>query len=269
MSFNNTFQIRSTNSLRKPAMVVVLSLVSSAISAQPNANGAGVSAISDPFVITMIIVMIILLLFIGLLANVVLSSAALYRQRQLDSRTHTAGSGNQDAVAQSLPGNTSTGTGTENAAKVIVSALLLLFSSVASANEVQPTTSYIPAGLSSTTFYFLWAVLLVELLVIFVLLFMLRTFVLREKAIAPIKAATKNRTQFLKDVWNRLNSFKSLEQEKDIEMHHEYDGIRELDNRLPPWWLYGFYLSIIVSAIYLYRYHVSHSAPLPLEELQI
>jgi cytochrome c oxidase cbb3-type subunit 3 len=33
--------------------------------------------------------------------------------------------------------------------------------------------------------------------------------------------------------------------------------------------LYGFYLSIVVAGIYMYRYHISHSAPLPVEELQI
>ena len=36
---------------------------------------------------------------------------------------------------------------------------------------------------------------------------------------------------------------------------HEYDGIRELDNRLPKWWLWLFYITIIFSAIYGLRYH--------------
>jgi len=55
----------------------------------------------------------------------------------------------------------------------------------------------------------------------------------------------------------------------DIDLGHDYDGIRELDNRLPPWWLYGFYLTILVGCIYLWRYHVSHTAPLSGEEYQI
>jgi cytochrome c oxidase cbb3-type subunit III len=39
---------------------------------------------------------------------------------------------------------------------------------------------------------------------------------------------------------------------------HEYDGIRELDNKLPRWWLYLFYITIIFAAVYLLDYHVFH-----------
>ena len=38
--------------------------------------------------------------------------------------------------------------------------------------------------------------------------------------------------------------------EKDIMLDHDYDGIKELDNVLPPWWLIGFYITIAVSIIY-------------------
>lgn len=39
-------------------------------------------------------------------------------------------------------------------------------------------------------------------------------------------------------------------------LDHEYDGIRELDNRLPLWWVWLFYLSILFSVIYMGYYHV-------------
>ena len=31
---------------------------------------------------------------------------------------------------------------------------------------------------------------------------------------------------------------------------HDYDGIKELDNVLPPWWKYGFYITILVGIFY-------------------
>lgn len=37
---------------------------------------------------------------------------------------------------------------------------------------------------------------------------------------------------------------------------HEIDGIQELDNQLPRWWVWLFYLTIIFSAIYMVYYHV-------------
>jgi mono/diheme cytochrome c family protein len=37
---------------------------------------------------------------------------------------------------------------------------------------------------------------------------------------------------------------------------HEYDGIQELDNKLPPWWLYLFYITIIWGIAYMLYYHV-------------
>ena len=44
--------------------------------------------------------------------------------------------------------------------------------------------------------------------------------------------------------------------EKDILLDHNYDGIQELDNDLPPWWLWLFYFTIIWSVIYMVHYHV-------------
>ena len=49
-------------------------------------------------------------------------------------------------------------------------------------------------------------------------------------------------------------------------LNHNYDGIRELDNNLPPWWLYGFYLSILSGVIYLWYYHVMPDTPLQADE---
>jgi len=39
-------------------------------------------------------------------------------------------------------------------------------------------------------------------------------------------------------------------------LDHEADGIRELDNNLPRWWVWLFYITIIFSVVYLGYYHV-------------
>ena len=49
---------------------------------------------------------------------------------------------------------------------------------------------------------------------------------------------------------------KPIEEEGEIILDHNYDCIKELDNNLPPWWVYSFYISIVFAVIYLARYHV-------------
>lgn len=48
-----------------------------------------------------------------------------------------------------------------------------------------------------------------------------------------------------------------IERENEIMFDHEYDGIRELDNQLPPWWVYMFYATIIFSFVYMWYYHIN------------
>ena len=47
----------------------------------------------------------------------------------------------------------------------------------------------------------------------------------------------------------------SPEQDQDRILAHNYDGIQEYDNPLPPWWVYLFWASIIFSMLYFPYYH--------------
>lgn len=60
-----------------------------------------------------------------------------------------------------------------------------------------------------------------------------------------------------------------LDDERDLLMNHEYDGIQELDNPMPPWWIYGFYLTIIFAVGYLMYYEVLGWGPTQEEEYQM
>ena len=53
---------------------------------------------------------------------------------------------------------------------------------------------------------------------------------------------------------------------KDVLLDHNYDGIQELDNDLPPWWLWLFYLSIAFAVVYMFYYHFIGIGPSSAEE---
>ncbi|MCS6820772.1 MAG: c-type cytochrome [Microscillaceae bacterium] len=59
-----------------------------------------------------------------------------------------------------------------------------------------------------------------------------------------------------------------VSREHEIILDHNYDGIKELNNHLPPWWVYMFYATIAFSAAYLFLYHVIGFFPLSEAEYQ-
>ncbi len=49
---------------------------------------------------------------------------------------------------------------------------------------------------------------------------------------------------------------KVLDDEKDLLLDHEYDGIRELDNHMPVWWIWLFYVTIAWGVGYMVYYYM-------------
>lgn len=73
---------------------------------------------------------------------------------------------------------------------------------------------------------------------------------------------------FMDKVMAMLTKSVPVEEEEDVLTDHEYDGIRELDNVLPPWWVAMFYACIIFAFVYLVHYHVIGTGDLQIAEYE-
>jgi cytochrome c oxidase cbb3-type subunit III len=105
------------------------------------------------------------------------------------------------------------------------------------------------------------------------LIYLLRVirFLARQNEMARAeKAGVKYVAQpsIVEKLWQDLNASVPVAKEQDIDLGHSYDGIRELDNHLPPWWKGLFYACVIWGIGYLIVYHVTDSLPLSLGEYQ-
>ncbi|MBQ0767881.1 MAG: c-type cytochrome [Bizionia sp.] len=66
----------------------------------------------------------------------------------------------------------------------------------------------------------------------------------------------ENQFKWFRETYKKMLGSKAIEEEKEIILDHDYDGIRELDNNLPPWWVYSFYATIIFAIVYMVRFEV-------------
>jgi len=70
-----------------------------------------------------------------------------------------------------------------------------------------------------------------------------------------------NNLSFKESVWYKkmmkaITKSESIENEDQLLLAHDYDGIKELDNTLPPWWVYLFYGCIVFAVVYLVRFEI-------------
>ena len=116
-------------------------------------------------------------------------------------------------------------------------------------------------GLDLFTFFFMLIIIVFEVLVFALLLFQFNYLIKTTKAIAETK---KKESRLLQSLTGAVD----IENEQSILLDHDYDGIKELDNDLPPWWKYGFYLTILVSVVYMLHFHVLGTGDLQLKEYE-
>ncbi len=103
-----------------------------------------------------------------------------------------------------------------------------------------------------------WIMLFLNMFLAGILFLMLYNLNLLIQALRP--ASEVQEATIFEKLEKVLTASVPIEREADIMTDHSYDGIRELDNRLPPWWVYMFYATIFFAVVYLYHFQVS---PIP------
>ncbi len=78
----------------------------------------------------------------------------------------------------------------------------------------------------------------------------------QKKQLEEAQSLPFTESAFYQSLSKKLTRSKEIEEEHDILLDHDYDGIKELDNVLPPWWVNLFYLTIIFAFVYLVRFHI-------------
>lgn len=142
----------------------------------------------------------------------------------------------------------------------IISTLLFLLMSFSLSAQTQVVKDDRIGGLDQFTFYFIICIIFIELLVLGLLIYQFK-FLLKTKTKIVAESARVD-----SPIINILTDAVPVENEESILLDHDYDGIKELDNNLPTWWKYGFYLTILIGVVYLFNYHVSGSGDLQIAE---
>ena len=197
------------------------------------------SYFSNALFITLLIVIIgLLLVIIGLTSALKNISQSEYVQTKFKKAEETK---NNSSITKTL---------------TLLFLLFAGYSTVAQNNSNAPNNDWLIGGLDMFTIYFMFEVIIVELIFILVIYNLMMGILRTEKVTSSVvKPKTKN-------ILEKINASVDIEKEADIMLDHNYDGIVELDNNLPPWWKYGFYLTIVIGIIYLINYHVTGTGDL-------
>ena len=105
----------------------------------------------------------------------------------------------------------------------------------------------------------LYGLLTINIVLLFVVVY-LRNLFNQMVAMTKKEAELTTEQPIVAETFTKINAILTdavpIEEEHKILLDHEYDGIQELDNNLPPWWVWGFVACIIFAFVYLINYHV-------------
>jgi cytochrome c oxidase cbb3-type subunit 3 len=206
----------------------------------------------NPLLISLFALLLVLAFAIGILSGVVKSLAIVYRDKLRKER--------EGSVGRKVLG--------------LILALMLPLTGLKAAEAdsvslMQPAAPII-AGVPDQQTYVLLGVIVLELIITVFLVAFIKTMIkliVSQPELAKSPEAAEALVQVKKiPFWDRFHKAVEIEKEEGILLDHDYDGIKELDNSLPPWWKYGFYLTILISGIYLWYYHAGGNGPTQLDE---
>lgn len=225
----------------KQLMVLTLALVPISLCAQEVKQNPSLieSELTEPLALLLVIIALLLLGVIGALAKGIYIGVDIFKKKHSNNKT---------------------------AIIALLITLGALIPGLSFAQEVAPQADVMPemiGGISSSTFFFLSGIIILEVLIIFILLGIFYTLIGDKKA----KEADENKPHWIE----RFNASPSAQgvTDEELAMGHDFDGIEELDNPPPPWWKWGFVLSVVIGIIYLWRYDIAKTAPNQYQELAI
>lgn len=154
--------------------------------------------------------------------------------------------------------------------KLLFSSLFLSATAFAEGEKAAEviTPSQPSLGLSQTEILIL-LLLLFAFVLLFVSLTLLNAFkVMYKEQLSPSSYSKPVKVQALDydswfkqktvkpSIWAKVLGLKPIEEEKNLEIDHAYDGIKELNNPVPAWFNFLFFGTMIFAAAYLFYYHI-------------
>ncbi|MEZ5022456.1 MAG: cbb3-type cytochrome c oxidase N-terminal domain-containing protein [Chitinophagales bacterium] len=120
-----------------------------------------------------------------------------------------------------------------------------------------------PSFLSNHFNTIAWGLVVTALIILFWTFFHLlkgMLYLLAKETLGEEAAAKYTLLPEINFKWKKINTVLTdavpIEYEHDILLDHDYDGIKELDNHLPPWWKWMFYATIVYAVVYIGYFYV-------------
>lgn len=218
--------------------------------AQEEATASSASYFSNAMFNVLFVVILLLLVLIAVVANVLKNVSK------------------SDYIKQKLEKKRSGKTNGSKAAAIV--GILLLSTASANAQEAAPAVvekfDWLVGGLDMTTFFIMLFIIICEVSLLTVLLNLLKGLLKSDDVRIDSVTGAPIPKPVERSLFDKMTYDVEIENEKDILLDHDYDGIKELDNNLPPWWKYGFYLTIVIAFVYMGHYHVSKTGDSQEEE---